>query len=76
MDFVRVLLRLAAQKQSGKAKNGLEERTDCVVLTHTKHIIQRHCLECKNFFASGIFYFYRQKRKGKSNRRTCPAYPA
>jgi len=60
MDFVRGLLRLVAQKQSIKAKNGLEERTNCVVLTHTKHIIQRHFLECKQFSASGIFYFLRQ----------------
>jgi hypothetical protein len=60
MDFVCGLLRLAAQEQNIKAKNGLEERTDCVVLTHTKHIIQRHFLECKQFSAPSIFYFLRQ----------------
>jgi hypothetical protein len=34
MDFVRGLLRLAAQEQSIKAKNGLEERTSYAPFTH------------------------------------------
>jgi hypothetical protein len=34
MDFVRGLLRLAAQQQRIKAKNGLERRTNYALFTH------------------------------------------
>jgi len=34
MDFVCGLLRLAAQEQSIKAKNGLERRTNYALFTH------------------------------------------
>jgi hypothetical protein len=34
MNFVRGLLRLAAQEQSIKAKNGLERRTNYAIFAH------------------------------------------
>jgi hypothetical protein len=37
MNFVCGLLRLAAQKQSIKAKNGLERGTNYAPFTHTIH---------------------------------------
>jgi hypothetical protein len=37
MNFVRGLLRLAAQKQSIKAQNGLAEGTNYAISAHTKY---------------------------------------
>jgi hypothetical protein len=37
MDFVRGLLRLAAQQERIKAKSGLEEGTNYAPFTHTIH---------------------------------------